>query len=243
MEHNPFLSAYEFGKRFHLPRLRSTIEKAEAAYQDLQPETVDYCKCIIETQCKHIMKENNPDFNEDVYRKRNKRKGPKLITYAEDALKDLGTPEGARKAGIKNLIRYIAETRNQQTIAGHGRMGTQPFMEESEMEHFILTFEMVTKFFLASINESQPDIRNTQLRFKDLEATLNIGELNEQADRQVSVDYNEEEGLLYINGKELRPSEILYHFDRASYAEQIEKRHDDIQGLIELILQDHGEGV
>ena len=37
------------------------------------------------------------------------------------------------------------------------------------------------------------------------------------------ITYDQEEGWIYINGKEVRTSELLFIFDRHSYSEEVKK--------------------
>lgn len=45
---SPLEHAHDFQKIFGLTRLAATIDKVEAAQKTLEPETIDYCKCVIE---------------------------------------------------------------------------------------------------------------------------------------------------------------------------------------------------
>lgn len=75
-------------------------------------------------------------------------------------------------------------------------------------------------------------------------------EINQRADASVDVVYDPNEGVIFIDGKEIRPSEILYHFDRETYAVKIqaakeqkrkeasEARADAIRETIEQLVYD-----
>ncbi|MEM7643110.1 MAG: hypothetical protein AAF366_11340, partial [Pseudomonadota bacterium] len=49
------------------------------------------------------------------------------------------------------------------------------------------------------------------------------GYRGEGQDASTSITYDQEEGRIYINGKEVRPSELLFIFDRNSYSEELKK--------------------
>lgn len=214
MANDPFLSAYAFEKLFHLPRLRLTIEKAEAAYKTLEPETIDWCKSIIESMCKQVLREKDPDYNDDE-----KTELPKLI---KAALEKAGIGNDQIRGGITSLVNAIAQIRNDQTVAGHGLMGSKPLVSRTEIQLFVSTFEHLTRIFLILIQRNEPDIRHTSIAFDELERQLELGDFNSELDTSVEVEYDQEEGVLFIEGKELRPSEILYHFDRETYAVKIQ---------------------
>ncbi|MBF0186033.1 MAG: hypothetical protein HQM06_16810 [Magnetococcales bacterium] len=235
MTNNPFLSAYEFEKRFHLPRLRLTIEKAESAYKTLEPETIDWCKSIIESMCKQVMREKDPDYVDDE-----KTELPKLI---KAALEKSGIGNDQIRGGITSLVNAIAQIRNDNTVAGHGLMGTKPLIGKTEIQLFVSTFEHLTQIFLILIQREDPDIRHTTMAFKELESLLNLEDFNRETDASVSVEYDKEEGTLFIEGKEIRPSEILYHFDRESYASKIKSAKDALNERtlerVESLISDH----
>ena len=71
---SPLEHAHDFQKVFGLTRLATTIDKAEAALGTLEPETIDYCKCVIEIICKHILSERGISFDD--------LKLPKLVKQA-----------------------------------------------------------------------------------------------------------------------------------------------------------------
>lgn len=57
MTESPFQKAYEFEKRYGIDRLKLCIEKAETAYKTYEPETIGYCKNILESICKTVLEE------------------------------------------------------------------------------------------------------------------------------------------------------------------------------------------
>src|SRR3546814_14152902 len=61
---SPLEHAHDFQKVFGLTRLAATIDKAEGALETLEPETIDYCKCVIEIVCKHILSERGVPYDD-----------------------------------------------------------------------------------------------------------------------------------------------------------------------------------
>ena len=214
MANNPFLSAYAFEKRFHLHRLHLTINKAETAYKTLEPETIDWCKCIIETACKTVLKEHVPDWQDD-----DKTKLPGLINQA---IGKSGVLNEQVLNGIKTTVQGIAEARNKDSLAGHGKMGDKPLIGKAEIQVFVTVCDSLMQIILAHLDKAPPDIRHTTMAFKELEELLELEDFNRQTDTSVSVEYDKKEGTLFIEGKEIRPSEILFHFDRETYAVKIQ---------------------
>lgn len=219
MANDPFQSAYAFEKRFRLPRLHLTIEKAEAAYKTLEPETIDWCKSIIESMCKQMLREKDSAFADDE-----KTELPKLIKAAMDRA---GIDNDQIRGGISSLANAIVQIRNDQTVAGHGLMGKKPLIGKTEIQLFISTFEHLTRIFLILLQREEPDIHHTTMAFNELETLLELEDFNRQMDASVSVDRDQEEGVLFIGGKEIRPSEILYSFDRKTYVEKIHAAQQD----------------
>ena len=216
---DPFLSAYAFEKRFHLPRLRHAIMEAEKAYQDIKPVTIDWCKSIIESMCRQILQEKDPAYVDDE-----KADLPKLI---KKALEKVGISNDQLRGGISSLVSAVAQIRNDETVAGHGLMGSKPLIGETEIHLYVSTFEHLSRIFLILIQHEEPGIRHTTMAFKELEELLGLEDFNRQTDGSVSVQYDQEEGTLFIEGKEIRPSEILYHFDRETYAVKIQNAQQE----------------
>ncbi|MBF0214660.1 MAG: abortive infection family protein [Magnetococcales bacterium] len=173
MANNPFLSAYEFERRFHLPRLRLTIEKAEASYKTLEPETIDWCKCIIETACKTVLKEHDPGWADpgktDI--------GPLM----RDTLKAVDVPNAQIRSGITTIAQGVAEARNKDSLAGHGKMGDKPLIGNTEIQVFVTVCDSLMQIILAHLDKAPPDIRHTTMAFKELEELLGLEDCNRSA--------------------------------------------------------------
>ncbi|HRK98470.1 MAG TPA: hypothetical protein PLE43_08360 [Alphaproteobacteria bacterium] len=214
---NPFLLAYEFEKRYRLDRLKLTLEKAEKAYSSFQPETIDFCKSALECICKTILEESNNPINgiADL---------PKLIKASLDCV---GYSNQQIKGNIAGLVSGFANIRNTQTLAGHGMDESLPLPTKSEIVICVKTFAHITEILLLLLDDDPIDITKTKLKFSKLEEKMNLAEMNEQIDNNVTVEYSQEDGIVYIDGKELRPSEIIYNHDRPAYAQRIDKLKED----------------
>jgi len=218
---SPFARAYDFEKLFQLERLKITIEKAEVAFDDLAPETIDFCKCIIETMCKHILDEKGEDYENLEL--------PRLV---KDALSAASFQNDQIRGNLSGLMNALGEMRNKKGIAGHGNHGQVPLPSENDIRVFVSVFQSVTTILWHSFTPQNIDVRHTKLEFKALEEKLKLGWLNQVADENIIVEYSEEDGLIYVEGKEIRPSEILYLFDRENYVKKIEKTKSEAREFI-----------
>ena len=228
----PFLPAYEFEKRYQLDRLKLTLEKAEKAYASFQPETIDFCKSALECICKTILEESKNPINgiADL---------PKLIKAALDCV---GYSNQQIKGNITGLVSGFANIRNTQTLAGHGMDESLPLPTKSEIVICVKTFAHITEILLLLLDDDPIDLSKTKLTFSKAEEKLNLGEMNEQIDCNIEIEYSQEDGVIYIDGKELKPSEILYNHDRPAYIQHIEKlkeeKLENIRESIEPIIED-----
>jgi hypothetical protein len=84
-------------------------------------------------------------------------------------------------------------------------------------------FESVISLLWHAFNKFNIDLTLTKLRFDLIEQRLELASFNEVLDVSTSITYDQEEGRIYINGKEVRPSELLFIFDRNSYSEELKK--------------------
>lgn len=74
-----------------------------------------------------------------------------------------------------------------------------------------------------AFNKFNIDLTLTKLRFDMIEQRLELATFNDSLDLTTSIAYEQDEGRIYINGKEVRPSELLFIFDRNSYSEELKK--------------------
>lgn len=209
---SPLEHAHDFQKVFGLSRLETTIGKAEAALETLEPESIDYCKCVIEIICKHILSERGEPY-EDL-------KLPKLV---KQALASCGFENDGIAGNLSGIVGALAEIRNRTGIAGHGQHDSQELPSQTDIRIFVSIFESVISLLWHAFNKFNIDLTLTKLRFDMIEQRLELATFNESLDLTTSIAYDQDEGRIYINGKEVRPSELLFIFDRNSYSEELKK--------------------
>lgn len=221
---NPFLRAYEFEKKYGVDRLKLTLEKAEQAYKTHEPETIDFCKSALECVCKSILAEKGDTAHTGI------QDVPKLI---KATLRVLGHPNEQIGGGISSLAKGIAQIRNDHTIAGHGMDASTSMLTKTEIAIFVKTFAHTVDVILTLLDAQEIDISTTRMTFDAVEAQLNLTAANEEIDGSVSVEYSAEDGVIFVDGKELRPSEVLFHFDRMGYNQRIERAKEARQARLE----------
>lgn len=212
---NPFLRAYEFEKKYGLDRLRLTLEKAEQAYKTHEPETIDLCKSALECICKSILKERLGDSYKDTL--------PKIQILVGQTLDILGLKSDDVKGNIKGLSGAFGQIRNDESLAGHGLEGAKPLIGKREINLYVSTFSHITEMVLHLLSEENVDIAKTRMSFEALEEHEKLEEINAVIDLSVDVRYSKDEGVLFVEGKEIKPSELLYHFDRPNYQQRVEQ--------------------
>lgn len=231
---NPFLRAYEFEKKYGVDRLKLTLEKAEQAYKTHEPETIDFCKSALECMCKSILAEKGDTAHTGI------QDVPKLI---KATLRALGHPNEQIGGGISSLAQGIFQIRNTHTIAGHGMDASTPMLTKTEIGIFVKTFAHTVDVILTLLDVQEIDISTTRMMFDAVETVLNLADVNEGIDSSVSVSYSEEEGVLFLEGKELRPSEVLFHFDRITYNQRVENakesRYERLSEMLESLTHDY----
>jgi hypothetical protein len=211
---NPFLRAYEFEKRYGLDRLKITIEKAEKAYSTLEPETIDLSKSVLESMCASILDERG-----QLYQLGN---GPKVQVLVGATLQILGLKSPHIAGNIKGLAGGLGDIRNDETIAGHGLKGSHPLISKRDIKLFVSTCSHLWDMILHLLDEEEVDLSSTKLTFDAAESVLNLAEINEAIDKDIDVSYSQEDGILFIEGKELKPSRVLYELDRPSYKNKVD---------------------
>lgn len=229
---NPFLRAYEFEKRYSLERLHYTLEQAEDALKGYRPETIDYAKSALEMICKVIMDERGVSYL--------KGEGGKFLDIAplvKETLKALGCQDEPLRNHIGGLAHSLAEQRNKETIAGHGLQSDKAFIGKAGIRVFTLTFSTIVEAMMALLDAETPDLTTTRLTFDAAQDRLGLGPLNRDMDTSATVEYSAEDGLIFIEGKELRPSKILYHFDRTTYQQRIEAAEERLRELMNELIE------
>lgn len=124
---------------------------------------------------------------------------------------------------LSGIVGALAEIRNRTGIAGHGKHDSQDMPSQTDIRIFVSIFESVISLLWHAFNKFNIDLTLTKLRFDLIEQRLELASFNESLDLATSIAYDQDEGRIYINGKEVRPSELLFIFDRDSYSEEFKK--------------------
>lgn len=209
MTESPFQKAYEFEKRYGIDRLKLCIEKAETAYKTYEPETIDYCKCIIESIAKQIIADNNIEYNKEWT----------LAQLTKKSIDCLNCENQHIRKALTNIIDTYSTVRNQQGIAAHGHIENGTILTKTDVKIFTSTFFHYLEVIFALLEKSEINIIYTNVKFEKIDEIPEYNFRNKYIDINTCIDYDPENGLIFINGKEIRPSEVLYNLDRLSYNE------------------------
>lgn len=213
MTESLFQKAYEFEERYGIDRLKLCIEKAEKAYSTYQPETIDFCKCVIESICKFVYESKGESLS----------KNPDFHKLVGDTLELLGFKKGQVFGGIKSIALGICEIRNNKGIASHGHTDVCPLPTRLEIDLFVSICSNIIQIILSLLDNQEVDIIKTRLKFSKIDEFPGNHYRDQFIDKFSEIDYDSENGILFINGAELRPSEVLYTFDRMAYKEIFDK--------------------
>lgn len=213
MASHPFEHARDFIQRFNLERLTATLEKADAAYEALAPETIDYGKCLIECICKHILDEKGEDITAGI-------PFPALI---KQALAASGMQNNQILGNLSGLVGGLAEIRNTTGVAGHGVHGTVPLPTPSDIRIFASMVSGLLGVLWHLHAGDGIDVIRTSMSFESVERKLDLQPVNELIDADVKFETVPDDGLIFIDGKEVRPSALLFAFDRKAYFEKMQK--------------------
>lgn len=213
MASNPFEHARDFIQRFNLERLTATLEKADIAYEAMAPETIDYGKCLIECICKHIIDEKGEDVPAAI----------KLPALIKQALAVSGMRNDQVLGNLSGLVGGLAEIRNTTGVAGHGIHGTVPLPTPSDVRVFASMVSGLLGVLWHLHAGDGIDVIRTSMSFESVERKLDLQSVNELIDADVKFEAVPHDGLIFIDGKEVRPSALLFAFDRKAYFEKIQK--------------------
>lgn len=89
-------------------------------------------------------------------------------------------------------------------------------------------FRNIISIITTLLNDQEIDIQKTTMDFYVLEEKLKLELANSYIDKNIGIIYDQDEGLLLVNGKELKPSEILYRYDRVGYNNKISEFHEQL---------------
>lgn len=205
MTESPFQKAYEFEKRYGIDRLKLCIEKAEIAYKTYEPETIDYCKCIIESVAKQIIADNNIKYDKEWT----------LAQLTKKSIDCLNCENQHIRKALTNIINTYSTVRNQQGIAAHGHIESGTIPTKTDVRIFASTFFHYMEIIFALLDKSEINTNYTNIKFEKIDEIPKYNYVNQYIDNNVNVDY--ENGTLFIDGAEFRPSEILYNLERVTY--------------------------
>lgn len=211
MSESPFQKAYEFEKRYGIDRLKLCIEKAETAYKTYEPETIGYCKNILESICKTVLEEKNETYSdkENVQNLVGKTLG--LFNINSQISGGLTNIIG----GCSQIAKGIGEVRNDKCITGHGATDKKLLPTKADIDVCVSTALHIIDIIYTVLINDKIDIISTKLKFEKLDEIPKYNYVNQYIDNNVNIEY--ENGTLFINGAEFRPSEILYNLERVTY--------------------------
>lgn len=207
MGESPFQKAYEFEEKYGIDRLKLCIQNAEKAYKSLAPETIDYCKCIIESVAKQIIADNNIEYDKEWT----------LAQLTKKSIDCLNCDNQHIRKALTNIIDTYSSVRNQQGIAAHGHIENGTIPTETDVRIFASTFFHYMEIIFALLDKLEINTNYTNIKFEKIDEIPKYNYANQYVDNNVKVSY--EDGSIFINGQEIRPSEILYNFDRLTYDE------------------------
>ncbi|MBQ4645842.1 MAG: hypothetical protein IJB79_00685 [Candidatus Gastranaerophilales bacterium] len=229
MSASPFQKAYEFEEKYGIDRLKLCIQNAEIAYKTFAPETIDYCKCIIESVAKQIIADNNIEYDKEWTLAQLTKKSIDCLNFENQHI---------RKA-LTNIIETYSTVRNQQGIAAHGHIENGTIPTETDVRIFASAFFHYIEIISALLDKSKINTNYTNIKFEKIDEVPEYNYANKYIDNNVRVSY--EDGSIFINGQEIRPSSILYNFDRLAYGEMNNECFDNLNKsrdyLEELVLE------
>ena len=208
---SPFQKAYEFEERYGIERLKITIQKAETAYKTYEPETIGLCKNILESICKAILEEKDEIYSDKENTQALVGKTLGLLDINSQISGGLCNIVG----GCSQIAKGIGEMRNDKCITGHGATNKKPLPTKTDIEICVYTVLHIIDVIYSVVTKEEIDITKTQIGFEKIDEIPKYNYVNQYIDNNVNVEY--ENGTLFIDGAEFRPSEILYNLDRVTY--------------------------
>lgn len=233
MSESPFQKVYEFEDKYGIDRLKLCIQNAEKAYKSLAPETIDYCKCIIESVAKQIIADNNIEYDKEWT----------LAQLTKKSIDCLNCENQHIRKALTNIIDTYSTVRNQQGIAAHGHIENGTIPTKTDVRIFASTFFHYIEIIFALLDKTEINTNYTNIKFQKINEIPKYKYANRYIDNNVKVSYDD--GSIFINGQEIRPSEILYNFDRLTYdeinKECIDNLNKNTEYLADLVLEYYQE--
>ena len=103
----------------------------------------------------------------------------------------------------------------QQGIAAHGHIGNGTIPTTTDVRIFASTFFHYMEIIFAILDKAEINTNYTNIKFEKIDEIPKYNYVNQYIDNNVNVEYDN--GTLFINGAEFRPSEILYNLERVTY--------------------------
>lgn len=218
---SPFEAAREFAKLYPYERLNVLIQKAETAYETLEVETIGFCKNIIECMCKTILLDREVMSHEDLKDIKIKPLVKKCLATLEGTNGQINSSLSGVFANYENLVGGMGEIRNDGCVTGHGHPTNIPLASQKEIRVYVSCFRNLSETIMTLLDDETLDLDNTTLPFERVTSKLNLEYWNQQLARALEVDYDPDEGLLYLDGKEIPLAELIFKYDRPAFTQGI----------------------
>ena len=190
--------------------LRGAIGRVEKALAEDSDTVIDAAKCLVEALCKTVLLELGvtPEKNINIQ--------PLLkLTCNKLGLSEADGGECVRNmvSGMATAIQGIGELRNQHGPMGHGKDAYHCGAEDWQRTMAVKTAEAICVLIHESYRKLPAMDEHSRRPYRpDLD-------VHDVMDRQAEVEVNEETGEIAINGVVVRPSQILWDYDRIGYIE------------------------
>jgi hypothetical protein len=201
--------------------LKASIAHVEKAMGEKSDSAIDAAKCLIEALCKTILSERGvkPEPN------------PKLHALLKQTCTLLGLSEAEGGEYVRNMvsgmttaIQALGDFRNHFGPLGHGRDAYHAGAEDWQRTIAVRTAEAICVLIHESYRRL-PALDEYSRRPYRQEL-----QVHESMDRLAEVTVDEETHEIVINGVTVRPSEILWDYDRIAYIEQKRAAEDAVAG-------------
>jgi hypothetical protein len=190
--------------------LKAAIAHVEKAMDENSDTAIDAAKCLVESLCKTILIERGgkPEPN------------PKIQPLLKETCVALGLSETEGGECVRNMvsgmataIQALAELRNQFGPLGHGRDAYHAGAQDWQRTIAVRSAEAICVLIHESYRRLPALDEYSRRPYRD-----NLP-LHEAMDRLADVKVNEETNEIIINGVPVRPSRILWDYDRIAYIE------------------------
>ena len=177
----------------------------QKAYEFEQKYDIDRLKLCIESVAKQIIADNNIKYDKEWT----------LAQLTKKSIDCLNCENQHIRKALTNIIDTYSTVRNQQGIAAHGHIESGTIPTKTDVRIFASTFFHYMEIIFALLDKSEINTNYTNIKFEKIDEIPKYNYVNQYIDNNVNVDY--ENGTLFIDGAEFRPSEILYNLERVTY--------------------------